>query len=203
MAGDRTTRQQRHRRGTRSQGQGARFLTTTSEGQAGARRQRSTREPREQRVHNTYLELRDRLVGLSIAPGSPIDETFFACELGVSRALIREASRRLAADELVTTFPPDDRREGTCTGSCSGAMPRAAPPRRWTAISICRCASGGASPRASRTGSHLLVIVTVCSPLLPRARRSERRPCSCDTSRALRRSFEQACELRAVSRPVR
>jgi DNA-binding GntR family transcriptional regulator len=56
-------------------------------------------------VHNAYVELRERLVCLSIAPGSPIDEKFFARELGVGRALIREASSLLAADELVTAFP--------------------------------------------------------------------------------------------------
>lgn len=76
--------------------------TTTFEGEAGVRPERSKRE---QRVQNAYVELRDRLVCLSITPGSPIDEKFFACELGVSRALIREASRRLVADQLVTTFP--------------------------------------------------------------------------------------------------
>ena len=65
---------------------------------------RAERGRHQRRVDHVHGELRNRVVSLAIAPGSPIDETRTARELGVSRASVREAIGRLEADGLVTTF---------------------------------------------------------------------------------------------------
>jgi DNA-binding GntR family transcriptional regulator len=52
-----------------------------------------------------YVELRDRIVGLRIAPGAPIDEDLLGRELEMGRTPVREAIKRLALENLVTVFP--------------------------------------------------------------------------------------------------
>ncbi|GAA1158161.1 GntR family transcriptional regulator [Ornithinicoccus hortensis] len=52
-----------------------------------------------------YVELRDRLILLDIAPGSAINEGRLAGELGIGRTPIREALKRLELDHLVASFP--------------------------------------------------------------------------------------------------
>ena len=60
---------------------------------------------RELLADRAYVELRDRLVTLQIAPGSPIDEDQIGAELGMGRTPVREAIKRLALENLVTVFP--------------------------------------------------------------------------------------------------
>jgi DNA-binding GntR family transcriptional regulator len=52
-----------------------------------------------------YVELRDRIVTLRIAPGEPIDEDRLGQELAMGRTPVREAIKRLALENLVTVFP--------------------------------------------------------------------------------------------------
>jgi DNA-binding GntR family transcriptional regulator len=52
-----------------------------------------------------YVELRDRIVTLQIAPGAPIDEDLLGQELEMGRTPVREAIKRLALENLVTVFP--------------------------------------------------------------------------------------------------
>jgi DNA-binding GntR family transcriptional regulator len=52
-----------------------------------------------------YVELRDRIVTLRIAPGAPIDEDLLGRELAMGRTPVREAIKRLALENLVTVFP--------------------------------------------------------------------------------------------------
>jgi DNA-binding GntR family transcriptional regulator len=52
-----------------------------------------------------YLAIRDQLIMLDIAPGSPIKEDVLAAQLGTGRTPIREALKRLEGDHLVLTFP--------------------------------------------------------------------------------------------------
>jgi DNA-binding GntR family transcriptional regulator len=52
-----------------------------------------------------YVELRDRIVTLQIAPGAPIDEDLLGRELEMGRTPVREAIKRLALENLVTVFP--------------------------------------------------------------------------------------------------
>lgn len=52
-----------------------------------------------------YYLLRDRLITLDLAPGTPIDERALKDELGVGRTPIREALRKLADDRLVIVVP--------------------------------------------------------------------------------------------------
>jgi DNA-binding GntR family transcriptional regulator len=63
------------------------------------------RGPKELLADRAYVELRDRIVTLQIAPGSPIDEDQVGTELGMGRTPIREAIKRLALENLVTVFP--------------------------------------------------------------------------------------------------
>lgn len=60
---------------------------------------------RELLADRAYVELRDRLVTLRIAPGSPIDEDQIGAELGMGRTPVREAIKRLALENLVTVYP--------------------------------------------------------------------------------------------------
>ena len=52
-----------------------------------------------------YDVLRDEILDLAMAPGSPIDEVQLAERFGVSRTPVREAIVRLAGEGLVTTLP--------------------------------------------------------------------------------------------------
>lgn len=52
-----------------------------------------------------YVELRDRIVTLRIAPGAPLDEDLLGADLGMGRTPVREAIKRLALENLVTVFP--------------------------------------------------------------------------------------------------
>ena len=52
-----------------------------------------------------YLRIRDRIVTLSLPPGSVIDEGRLRRELGLGRTPIREALRRLAQEDLVAVIP--------------------------------------------------------------------------------------------------
>jgi DNA-binding GntR family transcriptional regulator len=61
--------------------------------------------PRELLADRAYVELRDRIVTLQIAPGEPIDEDLLGRELEMGRTPVREAIKRLALENLVTVFP--------------------------------------------------------------------------------------------------
>jgi DNA-binding GntR family transcriptional regulator len=52
-------------------------------------------------AERAYYELRDRVVSLSLPPGSPIREEALMKELGMSRTPIREALLRLGLEKLV------------------------------------------------------------------------------------------------------
>jgi DNA-binding GntR family transcriptional regulator len=52
-----------------------------------------------------YVDLRDRIVTLQIAPGAPINEDTLGQELQMGRTPVREAIKRLALENLVTVFP--------------------------------------------------------------------------------------------------
>jgi DNA-binding GntR family transcriptional regulator len=61
--------------------------------------------PRELLADRAYVELRDRIVSLRIAPGAPIDEDGLGAELEMGRTPVREAIKRLALENLVVVFP--------------------------------------------------------------------------------------------------
>ena len=52
-----------------------------------------------------YVAIRDLIVSLELAPGSPIDERRLVASLGIGRTPVREALRRLAQEQLVEVFP--------------------------------------------------------------------------------------------------
>ena len=52
-----------------------------------------------------YGAVKEKLVLLQIQPGSPINESELASELGVGRTPIREALKRLEMDHLVVSYP--------------------------------------------------------------------------------------------------
>jgi len=56
-------------------------------------------------AEQAYLFVRDRLVMLDIAPGSPINEEELGAELGMGRTPIREALKRLESERLVVAYP--------------------------------------------------------------------------------------------------
>lgn len=56
-------------------------------------------------VQYVYDVLRDEILDLALAPGSPIDEIQLSKRLSMSRTPIREALVRLAGEGLVTTLP--------------------------------------------------------------------------------------------------
>lgn len=60
-------------------------------------------------AEQAYLVLRDRLVMLDIAPGSPMNEQQLSLELEMGRTPIRESLKRLEIDHLVVSYP----RQGT------------------------------------------------------------------------------------------
>jgi len=52
-----------------------------------------------------YITIRDRILTLALAPGSPIDEDVLMRELGMGRTPIRESLKRLALEDLVVVYP--------------------------------------------------------------------------------------------------
>jgi DNA-binding GntR family transcriptional regulator len=56
-------------------------------------------------AEQAYLEVRDRLVTLRIAPGSPINDEHVAAGLGIGRTPVREALKRLESERLVVSYP--------------------------------------------------------------------------------------------------
>ncbi len=56
-------------------------------------------------VQYVYNVLRDEILDLTLAPGSPIDEIMLSERLSMSRTPIREALVRLASEGLVTALP--------------------------------------------------------------------------------------------------
>ncbi|WP_279479150.1 GntR family transcriptional regulator [Aureimonas sp. SK2] len=52
-----------------------------------------------------YEQLRDEILSLDLAPGSPVDEVALAERFGLSRTPIREALVRLQGEGLVTALP--------------------------------------------------------------------------------------------------
>ncbi len=56
-------------------------------------------------AERAYVELRDRIVSLSLPPGSPLLEDVLTAEIGVGRTPVREAIKRLALEDLVTIYP--------------------------------------------------------------------------------------------------
>ena len=56
-------------------------------------------------VGHVYETLRNEIVELALAPGSPVDELQLAERFSLSRTPIREALVRLAAEGLITTLP--------------------------------------------------------------------------------------------------
>jgi DNA-binding GntR family transcriptional regulator len=52
-----------------------------------------------------YVELRDQIITLAIAPGAPINEEALGRELDLGRTPIREAVKRLALENLVCVYP--------------------------------------------------------------------------------------------------
>jgi DNA-binding GntR family transcriptional regulator len=56
-------------------------------------------------AERAYTELRDRIVSLTLPPGSPLLEDALSADLGVGRTPIREAIKRLALEDLVTIYP--------------------------------------------------------------------------------------------------
>jgi DNA-binding GntR family transcriptional regulator len=61
--------------------------------------------PVELLADRAYMELRDRIVMLAIAPGAPINEDALGRDLALGRTPVREAIKRLALERLVTVFP--------------------------------------------------------------------------------------------------
>src|SRR3954451_15866477 len=56
-------------------------------------------------AERAYLELRDRIVTLSLAPGSALREDELMTELGIGRTPLREAVKRLALENLLSVQP--------------------------------------------------------------------------------------------------
>ncbi|MHB1738768.1 MAG: GntR family transcriptional regulator [Actinomycetes bacterium] len=56
-------------------------------------------------AQRAYDEVRDRIVTLVLAPGSPLDEETLSTALGVGRTPLREALQRLASERLVVVYP--------------------------------------------------------------------------------------------------
>jgi len=71
-------------------------------------------------VKLVYDVLRDEIIDLSLAPGSPIDENQLAERFSMSRTPIREALVRLLGGGLVTTppTPPTGARQRALLGKC-------------------------------------------------------------------------------------
>jgi DNA-binding GntR family transcriptional regulator len=61
--------------------------------------------PGELLADRAYVDLRDLIVTLALAPGAPINEEALGRELGLGRTPIREAIKRLALENLVAVYP--------------------------------------------------------------------------------------------------
>ena len=68
-------------------------------------------------AERAYLELRDRIVTLRLAPGSVIREDELMSELAIGRTPLREAVKRLALENLVSVQP----RRGTFVSEVEAA----------------------------------------------------------------------------------
>ncbi len=66
---------------------------------------RLKRLPRETGRDYTLRTLRDNIIRLELAPGSPISENEVAVELGLSRTPVREAFLELSKVRIIETFP--------------------------------------------------------------------------------------------------
>ncbi|MDF1632703.1 GntR family transcriptional regulator [Mycoplana sp. MJR14] len=56
-------------------------------------------------TQSVYNAIRQEILAMVLAPGSPLDEVRLSERFGMSRTPVREALLRLAADGLVTTLP--------------------------------------------------------------------------------------------------
>lgn len=61
--------------------------------------------PRGSGTQSVYAALRREILGMTLDPGSPLDEVRLSERFGMSRTPIREALLRLASEGLVTTLP--------------------------------------------------------------------------------------------------
>jgi DNA-binding GntR family transcriptional regulator len=52
-----------------------------------------------------YVELRDLIITLALAPGAPINEELLGRELQLGRTPLREAIKRLALENLISVYP--------------------------------------------------------------------------------------------------
>jgi DNA-binding GntR family transcriptional regulator len=52
-----------------------------------------------------YVELRDLIITLALAPGAPINEDLLGRELQLGRTPLREAIKRLALENLISVYP--------------------------------------------------------------------------------------------------
>ena len=52
-----------------------------------------------------YVELRDLIITLALAPGAPINEELLGRELSLGRTPLREAIKRLALENLISVYP--------------------------------------------------------------------------------------------------
>ena len=68
-------------------------------------------------AERAYLELRDRIVTLRLAPGTVLREDELMAELGIGRTPLREAVKRLALENLVAVQP----RRGTFVSAVEAA----------------------------------------------------------------------------------
>jgi DNA-binding GntR family transcriptional regulator len=68
-------------------------------------------------AERAYLELRDRIVTLSLAPGSALREDELMTEMGIGRTPLREAVKRLALENLLSVQP----RRGTFVSEVEAA----------------------------------------------------------------------------------
>lgn len=56
-------------------------------------------------AERAYTRIRDRIVSLDLAPGTPIEEESLMRELDLGRTPVREAIKRLALESLVEIYP--------------------------------------------------------------------------------------------------
>src|SRR5215217_6941162 len=68
-------------------------------------------------AERAYLELRDRIVTLSLAPGSALREDELMTQMGIGRTPLREAVKRLALENLLSVQP----RRGTFVSDVDAA----------------------------------------------------------------------------------
>jgi DNA-binding GntR family transcriptional regulator len=68
-------------------------------------------------AERAYVELRDRIVTLQLAPGTVLREDALMSEMGIGRTPLREAVKRLALENLVEVLP----RRGTFVSAIAAA----------------------------------------------------------------------------------